>query len=263
MYGYDWSKYYGNVPNIYDYLGSAWFFGGKKWVQDVFAFDVYPISHRLHPTLNFVGMGPYAAYLAIFDQITTFNKGLVPVLPTLQPCAEITGSSVGFTPTDAQVYLETWMNVIHGAKGIVWFPLFDMANSGRWTAMKKFTDQMAILAPVVLGPVPARTVTDNANTALNRVDTMIREKDGVVYVFAARVTEPDPITGSNYQGAEPDSITVNFTMSGFTGSTTAVVVDEGRTISLTNGKFTDTFVKNAVHIYKIVTLRHPSNLRVH
>jgi hypothetical protein len=38
--------------------------------------------------------------------------------------------------------------------------------------MKKFADQMAILAPVVLRPVPEKTVTDNANTALNRFDTI-------------------------------------------------------------------------------------------
>jgi PKD domain len=254
MYGYDWSKYYGNVPNIYDYLGSAWFFGGKKWVQDAIPFDIYPIGARLHPSMNFVDMGPYAAYLDALDRIQSNNKNLVPVLPCVQPCDERAGDPLR-THTDAQVYLEAWMNVIHGAKGIIWFPHFDMANSGRWTAMKKFTDQMAILAPIVLGPEPARTVKDDANAPLKRVDTMIREKDGKVYVFAARVTEPDPIKEAKYQGVEPDSIMVNFTASGLTGNFTAEVVDEGRTVSLTDGKFTDTCVKNAVHIYKIVI--HP------
>ena len=80
---------------------------------------------------------------------------------------------------------------------------------------------------------------------------MIREKDGAIYVFAARVTEPDPIDGAKYTGVEPASITVSFTISGLTGSAAAAVVDEGRTISLTDGKFTDTFAKNAVHIYAI------------
>ena len=155
--------------------------------------------------------------------------------------------------------------MIHGAKAILWFEFFDMDNTGRWTAMKKFSDQMAILTPVVLGPEPTKTVTrtDQANAALNRVDTMIRESGGVVYVFAARITEPAPITGSLYQGVEPDSITPTFTVSGLTGSNTVTVYGENRTVSLTDGKFTDTFVKNSVHIYKIVTLRPPSNLRVH
>ena len=247
MYGYDWSKYYGTKPTIYDYFGSAWFFGGKKWVQDAIPFDNYPIQGRLHPSLNFIDMGPYAGYLDSLDRIHASNKNLVPVLPAIQPCW---GRPTSGGVTEEQVYLESWMNVIHGAKGIIWFPFFDPTTI-RWAAMKKFTDQMRVLAPVVLQPEPTRTVTDDANVALNRVDTMIREKDGNVYVFAARVTEPDPIEKAKYQGIEPDTITVKFTVSGFTGNAVAEVVDEGRTISLSNGRFADTFKKNAVHIYKI------------
>jgi hypothetical protein len=143
------------------------------------------------------------------------------------------------------------MNVIHGAKGIIWFPYFD-PPSIRWAAMKKFADQMKVLAPIVLGPEPIRTVTDDANAALNRVDTMIREKDGTVYIFAARVTEPDPIEKAKYRGIEPESITVNFKVNGLKGNAVAEVVDEGRKVSVMNGRFTDMFLKNAVHIYKIV-----------
>ncbi|MFZ2399926.1 MAG: PKD domain-containing protein [Smithella sp.] len=263
--GSDWSKYYGTKPNFYDYLGSAMFFGGKKWMQDIFSFDTYPITQRLSAIENFTDMGPYAAYLDALDRTQTNNKNLVPVIPALQPCKGKTTSIV----SEEQVYLETWMNVIHGAKGILWFNYFDMANTGRWAAMKKFADQIKVLAPVVLGPVPNRTITDTANMALNRVDTMIREKDGTVYVFATRVTEPDPIDGAKYTGVEPEFITVSFTISGLTGSTIATVVDEGRTHAVTDGKFTDTFAKNAVHIYKIAgvtttTLKAPGprNLRV-
>jgi hypothetical protein len=245
--GADWTKYYGTQPNIYDYLGSAPLFGGKKWVQDVFSSDLYPITQRLHPALNLTDMGPYAAYLDSLDRIKTNNKNLVPVMPALQPCA----GQTAFIVSNDQVYLEAWMNVIHGAKGIVWFNYFHMVTTGRWAAMKKFADQMKVLAPIVLGPEPARTVTDDANAPLNRVDTMIREKDGTVYVFAARVTEPDPIEKAKYQGVEPESITVNFTMNRLTGNAVAEVVDEGRKVSVINGQFKETFVKNAVHIYKI------------
>lgn len=269
FYGYSWSKYYGTTTqSIYDYLASEPLFGGKKWMQDIFSFDIYPIKARLHPTLNFVDIGPYAAYLDALERIRANNKYLVPVIPTLQPCKERATDTVPAV-TETQVYLEAWMNVIHGAKGITWFPFFDMQNTGRWTSMKRFADQMKVLAPVVLEPAPVRTVTDSANAPLNRVDTMIREKDGAVYVFAARVTEPDPIDGAKYTGVEPESITVSFTISGLTGSTAATVVDEVHTHAVTDGKFTDTFAKNAVHIYKIagtgVTILKsaaPRNLRV-
>jgi len=273
FYGYDWTKYYGTDPNYYgyDYLSSAPFFGGKKWTQDIFSFDIYPIWYRLHPSLNLTDMGPYAVYLDALNRIGFNNKNLVPIIPALQVCREYS-TSLDPRPnpgvSEAQVYLENWLNVIHGAKGILWFQYFDMTNTGRWAAMKKFADQMKVLAPIVLGPAPAIYVTDNANTALNRVDTMIREKDGVVYVFAARVTEPDPIDGAKYTGVEPASITVSFKISGLTGSASAEVVDEGRVRTVTDGKFTDTFAKNAVHIYKIAgvttaTLKAPAprNLR--
>jgi len=266
LYGPDWSKYYGTSPNLYDYLGSAQLFGGKKWTQDIFQFDIFPIKYRLHATLNFVDMGPYAAYLDALDRIHLNNKNFTPVIPAINPGAD-DGYQAGITHSAEQVYSEAWMNVIHGAKGIGWFQYFNPSTI-RWAAMKKFADQMKVLAPVVLGPKPAISVTDNANTALNRVDTMIREKDGVVYVFAARVTEPDPIDGAKYTGVEPASITVSFKISGLTGSASAEVVDEGRVRTVTDGKFTDTFAKNAVHIYKIAgvttaTLKAPAprNLR--
>jgi len=78
-----------------------------------------------------------------------------------------------------------------------------------------------------------------------------RLQEGKVYVFAARITEPDPIEKAKYRGVEPESITVNFTITGLTGNALAEVVDEGRKVSVINGQFTDTFAKNAVHIYKI------------
>jgi hypothetical protein len=256
--GSDWSRLYGTKPGTYDYLDSEIFFGGKKWMQDIFSFDTYPITQRLSPIENFTYMGPYAAYLDALARIRINNKNLVPIIPALQPCAGLTPSTV----TEAQVYMEAWLNVIHGAKGIAWFNYFDMAKTGRWAAMKQFAYQMKVLAPLVLGTEPNRTVKTDAVIPLKRVDTMIREKDGSIYIFAARVTEPDPIDdytdskgrpakGSKYRGVEPDYITVNFTVSGLTGKLMIEVIDEERQISLIDGRFKDKFEKNVVHIYKI------------
>ncbi len=252
--GNDWTKLYGNAPREYDYLASAPFFGGKKWTQDIFSLDLYPIASRRHASFNFTDMGPYEAYLGAIERVHSNNKNLVPVMPAVQVCR---GAAVEPWPpiTEEQVYMETWINVIHEVKGVLWFNYFDMANTGRWAAMKKFSDQMKVLTPVVLGPTPTRAVTDNADAALNRVDTMIREKDGKIYVIAARVTEPDPMpeeTTIKYKGVEPDSITATFNISNITQSANAQVYDENRNLTVSNsGQFTDTFEKNAVHIYVI------------
>lgn len=249
FYGPDWSINYGTAPNIYDYLGSDQQFGGKKWMQDIFSFDIYPIATRLHPSMNLVAMGPYAAYLDALDRIHTNNKNLVPVMPAINPSNRNPNETV-LVHSSEQVYSEAWMSVIHGAKGIIWFPYFDPISI-RWDAMKKFGDQMDVLAPVVLQPEPTLTVVDDANVALNRVDTMVREYAGNVYIFAARITEPDPIEGSLYRGVEPESITVNFTVSGLSSNGFAEVMDEKRDIPISSGQFKDAFGKNDVHIYKI------------
>lgn len=251
FYGSDWSKYYGTGLRDYDYLNSAQFFGGKKWTQQAFPFDIYPIQLRLHPSLNMSDIGPIVAYFDAMDRMNANNKDLVPLMPCINPGQRLPEQGdPGQIPTADQVYMLAWANVIHGAKAIIWFPYFTPSTI-QWGAMKKFADQMAILAPVVLGPEPARTVVDDADIPLKRVDTLIREHGGNIYVITARITEPDPMEGAKYLGVEPESITVNLTVSGLTGNLVAEVVDEGRQVSLNNGKFSDTYARNAVHIYKI------------
>lgn len=249
FYGYDWLEYFGDKPNKYDYLASAALLGGKKWMQDIFSFDIYPLAYRLHPTLNLDEMGPYAAYLDALDRMRRHNKNLVPIIPARMPNQRNRGETVLLVSAE-QVYMEAWLDVIHGAKGIVWFPYFDQSTI-RWEAMKKFADQMNVLAPVVLSAEPARNVRTDADVPLRRVDTLIREKGGSVYLFAARVTEPDPIPKARYRGVEPDVISVKFSVSGLQDKACAHVIDQDRQINILEGVFSDHFKKNAVHIYTI------------
>jgi hypothetical protein len=100
---------------------------------------------------------------------------------------------------------------------------------------------------VVLSPETEHTVTDTADARGNRVDTMVREKDGYLYVFAVRLTEPDTEWD---EVMEPDTLTVTFTAD-VELATTAEVFDEARTIAVSNNGFTDAFGREAVHIYKI------------
>ena len=264
--GQDWSIYYGSSPNQFDYLASADFFGGKKWTQDIFGFDIYPIKYRYHATINMSAhpdMGTYATYLDALDRAHTSNKNLVPVLMAINPGAD-DGYIPGTTHSEAQVYAEAWMNVIHGVKAICWFQYFTPSTI-RWSAMKKFADQLngaLLLKNIVLAAPPTTTrVTDNSNPTNshnadyngNRVDIMERTSDDDLWIFAARVTEPDWITGIYYLGTEATTITTTFTVTDLLATDTVTVVDENRTISHGAGWFQDTFDKNAVHIYKITT----------
>ncbi len=360
--GSDWSRYYGTGIRRYDYLTSDMWFGGKKWVQDFLGYDTYPVTQQLYPIQNCVRqycattgqsvldlkMGTYAVAMESIDRFISNNKNLVPFMPASQPCKGATPLYV----TSNQIYMESWLNIIHGAKGIVWFNYFNFPVYGRFDAMKRFSDSITAdrgsgtrLLDVFLGAPSTRTITDTANPtnthhvdyAQNRVDTMIREYGGYIYVFAARLTEPEPAnsyltvrltgtpgtvvsngtisdTADAHVWALPESVTigndgtasviatcvdegyitaayntltkivsggsagwtavtnvqsatpgcayydytepatledVQFTISGLSGEATVEVLDESRSLTATEGVFTDDFVKDAVHLYRI------------
>jgi hypothetical protein len=206
--GIDWSIGYGTSYQLFDYLGSAMFFGGKKWQQDIVSWDTYPITQQLHNKMNlnqttYPKWGPYGIWLDMIDRSIANNKNITPFIAILQPCAGLTPMVV----SEAQTYMEAWLAVIHGAKGITWFNYFYMNTTGTWTSMLKFARQiesapgtLTDLGKAILAAPPARTVTDTANPLnshnaaydVNRVDTMIRQDSNYIYVITARVTEPVP-----------------------------------------------------------------------
>ncbi|HDQ73495.1 MAG TPA: PKD domain-containing protein [Chloroflexi bacterium] len=247
--GGTWLPYYGTRGYDYDYLNSAAWFGGKKYFSvDISGFDIYPLEYREHPALNDPDRGVMDLYVEAIDRSIAKNYDLVPFMSFVEVC-DIDESRQTPGPTHEQVLMEAWLNVVHGIKGINWFHYFEY-DTIQYDAMAEFTDQITRLADVVLGPEVDRPVTDSANERGNRVDTMIREHDGAVYVFAVRVTEPEPLDFEEQGYPEPESITVDFAVEGV-GSGLAEVFDEGRTVPVTGGTFSDTFAREAVHIYKI------------
>lgn len=268
-YGADWGKYLGESPRAWDYLGSHDYMGGKKWIPEVIGFDIYPITYfRAHPCLNSADMGMIASYLDDVDRFIRLNSStggnsLTPFTPAINP----SDRNVGLTPvhTADEVYNENWLNVIHGAKGLLAFAYFD-PTSIRWDAMKKFANQMN----VAQSPLPAfkdiallapstRTVTDDSNSPLDRVDFIARDYGSELWIFSARVTEPDPVSPYLYQGTEPTYTgssrgdVTTFTVQNLLATDTVTVVGENRTISHGARSFSDQFAKHAVHIYRIIT----------
>lgn len=255
LYLADWLKCYGSTYcKLYDFLTVDSLFGGKKWMQDVLGGDIYPIQGRLWSGLNYSDMGPVAANLDAVDRLMNNNRGLAPYLPYIQPCKEQATDTVP-APTGDQINMLAWLNIIHGAKGILWFEFFDQTTM-QWAAMKKFAQQVLPLTSIVLGPTSRRTITHVDNVALNRVDFISRDYDSnTTYIFAARVTEPRPLGGSLYKGVEPNKIVDSFSVSGFGDSCHTVALYENNRIIPTNrGKFSDTFALNAVHIYRVSTM---------
>ncbi len=247
--GYSWLLYYGATGTDYDYLNSAAWSGGKKhFPVDVAGFDIYPLEYREHPALNDPERGVMDLYAAGIDSLIAQNYDLIPILSYVEVC-DIRESRETPGPTHNQVLMEAWLNVVHGIKGINWFHYFEY-DTIQYNAMAEFTDQISRLAEVVLGPAVDRQVTDSANERANRVDTLVREHDGALYVFAVRVTEPEPLSFEEQDHPEPESIDVTFTVEGLRNGSVRVI-DEDRTVPLNGGTFNDTFAHEAVHIYKI------------
>jgi hypothetical protein len=261
--GQDWSDYYTTHPHQYDYLGSDGLFGGKKWVQDFISFDSYPAQMAWHPAINFsTTKGPYEVYVDLLKHVINDNKNLVPVLPTVMPNPRECNYDdlYGIVRSTDQAYMEAWINVINGAKGVLWFQ-YHCPTEIEFDSMNKFATQIKDVDHIVLLPASSTTVTDDSNSSLNRVDHMERDYGGDLWIFSVRVTEPPPIAvgstglpaGSRFQGIEPTTITTTFTVDGLLESDYIIVKDENRTITHGAGWFQDTFDKNEVHIYQITS----------
>jgi len=144
----------------------------------------------------------------------------------------------------AQMRAAVWQSIIAGAQGLIYFNhsfggpcqsqhvLRDSCYAAIRAEAKRTNTQIASLARVLNAPF-----ADGLVTASNGVRAMAKYSGGQFYVFAGSRT------------TSPQTATFNI---GCTGDATVTVVDENRTIPLSNGSFSDSYADgNAVHIYRI------------
>ena len=228
----------------YEYLYDASLFGGKKTpVADILGFDFYPIDWALPHQ-----RGATVTQLAeIMDKIRQENADLAPVFSWIET-SDINEPpySTQWPPTPEQVRMLAWLNVVHGAKGINWFHYHLPSPNGNFVAMRKFVSQITHLAPIVLSGDSVITISDTANVPGNRVDTMVKRNGTDIWLFAVRLTETSPKGGTG----ETKDIKTTFSIPALREGI-ADVYDEGRQLKVYDGKFTDNFKPNDMHIYKI------------
>jgi hypothetical protein len=144
----------------------------------------------------------------------------------------------------AEVRAAVWHSIIAGARGIIYFnhsfngpnPSHHVLRDPPYAAVRavvRSTNQLITrLAPVLNAPF-----ADGFASADPSVRIMTKLHEGSYFVFA----------GSKENGASTPSISLKGV-----GLGTATVLDENRTISISEGRFFDTFDDgNAVHIYQI------------
>ncbi|RLA92499.1 MAG: hypothetical protein DRG25_06285, partial [Deltaproteobacteria bacterium] len=218
----------------FNYLYNTDQFGGKVFIADVYGMDYYPI--------DWAPRGATVAKLAaILDSMNNWNYGLVPYMSFIET-ADIMDQQNTPPPTSEQLKMLIWLNVIHGCKGINWFPFFTETPAENFLVMAEFVDQITRLTPIVLGPPTDKIITSNAENLGIRIDLMTKEYQKALYLFAVRLTEVDQVN-------DPVE-TVTFQLPNL-NMTYAEVFDENRLISINNYQFSDEFTPNAVHIYRI------------
>jgi hypothetical protein len=243
-YAYVYLPYYNGLMNSYNYLYSAPEFGGKKyWITDTFGGAVFVVEMwqlNLLQDPNDSSRGAFDVYCQGLDNMINWNYNLVPTMPFVGT-TDTRLSLYWGAPTTAQVKMWTWLNVVHGAKGLTWYPYQGTTTAEVFAFMDDFKTIVDALTNVILAPDSDITISDSSSPTW-RIDTMIRKYGGSTYLFAVRLTEMDEW--------EESDVTTTFTVSGVT-VTTCEVYGESRTRTVASNIFTDDFAVGAVHIYKL------------
>jgi hypothetical protein len=242
IYGFDYLTYYDSsrplhpyIMDAYNYRGSAFFYGGKKyWHSDIIGWDIYPVWSA--GSAHFAGKNLFEEYTLAYDRLVAWNYNLVPTFAWVEASYIPGGAPQATAP---QIIMEAWIGIVHGAKAVAFFQCKDPAPP--YSTMSAITNLVTKVTPALAYPPSVRTITDNANTLYNRVDITTREKDNELWIFAVRVTELAETAAA--------AINVQFTVPGVENGTVQVY-DESRNVTLTGGTFTDSFAPCAVHIYK-------------
>ncbi len=143
-------------------------------------------------------------------------------------------------PTDAEERCMTYLALVHGAKGIIYWAhtaskYYIEDYPEHWSYMKKLAGEMRDLTPVLLTPNAERTV--KVATEQPVIDTMVKEIGGQVYLFAVN--------------REPGEYKASFTLAGIKHGKPAEVLFEGRQVQTTAGVWADNFKPLEVHVYKL------------
>ncbi len=210
-----------------------------KYVKgaDIVSFDVYPVA----------GLGPKGADLLWYvpkgiDRLKKWTEGKQSVWNCIE-CTNIGGEG---KPTPAQVRAEVWMSIIHGSKGLIYFvhqfkPSFDehalLDDPAMLAAVTKINVQIHGMAATLTSP----TLIDGVKVDSPKdapVDAMLKKgSNGGLFLYSV--------------GMRNAPSTATFTVKGLATEARAIVIGEGREISVVNGKFTDSFDPYGVHMYRI------------
>ena len=203
-------------------------FGGQT---DIVWVDPYPVPHS---PVTYVSAVTSSAVEAV-------QKGKpVWVVPQAFDWSVWNNGHIGkeHRPTNAEERCMTYLALVHGAKGIIYWAhtaskYYIRDYPEHWAYMKKLAGEMRDLTPILLTQTKqAPKVAPKSAT----IDTMVKELNGQFYVFAVNhATKP---------------CKASFALPGGLGKQVEVLF-EGRRLQARNGAWKDVFAPLEVHVYKI------------
>jgi hypothetical protein len=222
-------------------------FGRRTPMVDIAKFDIYPIDSA--PSGNTL-----ECYISALENFRLENGGFLPTWSSIET-ADATGAN-GQSPWDitpAQLRMMVWLNVVHEMKGILWFHYFGGTPADNFVEMARFTRQVNELAPAILGPRTDHTVLVFPDQTA-RIDTMIRQYNGDLYLFAVRVSEvEDDDYGRGYVDPQQTYTVKAALMINDVVEADVEVYEESRTLDL-DYVLADDFAPYDVHIYKLTNI---------
>jgi len=200
----------------------------KVLLADVISQDYYPIENRNDSNYEI----SIENMCLSMDRMREWNHNLAPLMSCVETC-DIRKKDAG-PPTPTELRLLCWANIIHGARGIVWFHHFNPTPPQNMAEMARFVEQVTRLTAAVCGPKYTGMIT-KAEAKGGRVDFMATTVGADLYIIAANLKR------------QAETLTFALDVS----PKKIEVVDERRGIKAQGKTFTDHFGPLAVHIYRV------------
>ena len=199
---------------------------GANWI----AADLYPINHGEGNDLGLIGQE-----VATLRQIA----GSKPVFVFIESGAYYAGNPV---ITADQFRGEVWEAIIHGARGIFYFPVqvrpkfsYDVTSAAVAAEMTTQDATITKLASVLQGTTNPSSLSATASSPLQ---VAWRSSSGQSYFFVL-----------NLSNAAVSNRAIK--LSGIGSAASATVYGENRTVPISKDTITDNFGPYAVHIYQV------------
>jgi hypothetical protein len=212
--------------------------------SDIIAFDIYPYNNCGGDANEMATCGQFWLNALGVDRLHQWSNRNQAVWTDFETTVIAANTTTGPFPT--QTISEVWLALIHSANGVIYFldswnPSFRedaiFADTAMVTAVTGLNAEIKLLAPELNSASIPNLVTVTSSNTSAPIDTMVKANGTSIYVLSAI--------------SRTGTATASYVIAGMTGNALAKVVGENRTVSVTGGKFSDSFSANAVHIYQI------------